>query len=127
MYDIANKNTGTFGIAGYKVPKEYQDARQLKYVREGMKPKNAPRATKKGDYISEAVKLSSGIPGPNSYNVVKPWVGEPKKQAPGKVPHRHTFLEEISIEGKRRPQPGPGAYDVLKAGKEKANSVKPRA
>ena len=65
MYDIANKNNGTFGISGYQVPKEYHDTRQLKYIREGQKPQKAPRATKKQDYISEAIKLAGQTPAPN--------------------------------------------------------------
>jgi len=126
MYDIANKNNGTFGISGYQVPKEYHDARQLKYIREGQKPMKAPRATKQGDYISQAIKLAGQTPAPNQYEIVKPWAPEKKDQRTVKPTQKRTFLEEIGLEAKRRPIPGPGAYDVLKGDQKKASSVKPR-
>lgn len=124
MYNASHRNDGSFGIHGYKVPKEYLDSREIKQMREGNKPKPAPRATKKGDYLTEAVKIASGIPAPNQYNVVKPWVDEKKKPTqPKNVGSKKTFLEEIALEAKRRPIPGPGAYDLLKDGKKKQGTL----
>jgi hypothetical protein len=124
MYDLVNKQDASWGISGYKVPQEYHDSRELKNIREGNPKKNAPKPTKKGDYLTETIKATKNLPAPNHYNVVKPWVDDTKKKTPPKVGNRITFLEAISIENKRRPQPGPGAYDVLKAAKVKPAALK---
>lgn len=120
MYDLVNKQDASWGISGYKVPQEYLDSRELKSIREGNPKKNAPKPTKKGDYLSETIKATKNLPAPNHYNVVKPWVDESKKKSAPKVGNRTTFLDAITLEGKRRPVPGPGQYDVLKTPKVKS-------
>ena len=129
MYSMANRNNAGWGISGYKVPKQYLDAKQMKAEREGTLKKVSPKPLNKGDYLSDAVKNASKTPGPNQYEIVKPWFDPKKqKQSPSKsVGKRRTFLEEIELEGKRRPVPGPGAYDLLKKDRKKTESPsKPR-
>lgn len=126
---MANKDNSGWGISGYKVPRQYYDAKQIKAEREGVQNKGTPKPLKKGDYLTETVKNASKIPGPNQYEIVKPWFDAKKqKQSPSKsVGKRKTFLEEIEIEGKKRPIPGPGAYDISKKnGKKTESSTKPR-
>jgi len=124
MYNLYNKQDSGFGISGYKVPVDYHDTRKLKAAREGNPKQKAPRATKHNDYLTETVKIASKLPGP-IYNVVKPWVDEKKKNsAPKNVAKRTTYLQDIAEEAKRRPVPGPGAYDVLKQSEKKPAGIR---
>jgi len=128
MYSLASKDNTNWGISGYKVPREYLDAREMKMAREGTQKKASPKPLKKSDYLTDTVKNASKTPAPNHYEIVKPWFDTKKQnQSPSKsVGKRKTFLEEIELEGKRRPIPGPGAYDLSKKDSKKGESLKPR-
>jgi hypothetical protein len=118
MYDISMRQNAAWGIEGYQVPKQYPDVRKLQEVREGKEKKKAPRELKKQDYLTEAVRYAKDIPGPQ-YDIVKPWAIENKAKAPPKnVPNRHTYIDLITLEQKRRPMPGPGAYQLRKTDKQ---------
>jgi len=111
MYNIAMRNNTVWGIDGYKVPAEYLDSRKLAEIHSGKFKKNAPRALKKPDYLTETL-LYAKTPAPNAYNVVKPWFDESKKGKPPKPTKKGSYIDAIIEENKRRPKPGPGAYNL---------------
>jgi Sperm-tail PG-rich repeat len=115
MYEISTRQNAAWGIEGYEPPKQYLDPKKIAEQRENKKTP-APRALKKGDYLTETLKAIKGFPGPNAYNIVKPWFPEDKKgkAPPGKVPHKNTFLDQLA----KSKVPGPGAYNLLKSDKE---------
>jgi len=118
MYDISMRHNAAWGIEGYEVPKQYPDARKLQEVRENKEKKKAPRALKSQSYLTEAVRFAKDVPGPQ-YDIVKPWAPENKNKAPPKnVPNRQTYIDQITLEQKRRPIPGPGAYQIRKTDKQ---------
>jgi hypothetical protein len=119
MYDISMRHNADWGIEGYEVPKAYPDARLLSEIRENKQKKKAPRALKSGDYLTETVRLAKSVPGPNHYNIVKPWFPEDKKRpAPKNVPQKNSYIDLIIKEQKLRPMPGPGAYNTRKSEKQ---------
>lgn len=115
MYDISTRQNAAWGIEGYEVPRDYLDSKRLAEIKEKKEVKPAPRALAKGDYLTETLRATKGIPGPNSYNIIKPWfpVDKIKKDAP-KVGNKNTFLDQIA----KNKTPGPGAYDLRKSDKQ---------
>ena len=115
-----------WGIEGYEAPRKYLDPRKLAEEREGKQKKPAPKALKKGDYLTETIRTAKDTPGPNFYNVVKPWFPEDKikKEPPKHIPIKNTYIDQIILEQKRRPVPGPGAYKVRKDEKEIEEEIK---
>jgi hypothetical protein len=120
MYEVSMRMNTAWGIEGYEAPRKYADPKELQEQREGKKKTPAPKALKKGDYLTETIRVAKGLPGPNHYNVVKPWFPEDKirKEAPKNVPTKNSYIDNIILEQKRRPIPGPGAYKVRKDEKE---------
>jgi len=124
LYDISMRQNSGWGIEGYQVPKQYPDIRKLQEIRENKEKKKAPRELKLTDYLTEAVRFAKDVPGPQ-YDIVKPWADEKKaKPAPKVVPNRHTYIDLITLEQKRRPLPGPGTYQIRKTDKQIEEEVK---
>jgi hypothetical protein len=118
MYDISMRHNADWGIEGYEVPRAYVDSRLLAEIKENKQKKKAPRALKKGDYLTDTVRLAKSLPGPNQYEIVKPWFPEDKKKpAPKNVGTKNSYIDLIVKEQKLRPIPGPGAYNTRKSEK----------
>jgi len=111
MYSIAMRNNTVWGIDGYKVPAEYLDSRKLQEISSGKFTKKAPRALKLPDYLTETLRYAK-TPGPNAYNIVKPWVDETKNKTQPKPTKKNSYIDLIIHENKTRPKPGPGAYNI---------------
>jgi len=111
MYNIAMRNNTHWGIDGYKVPSEYLDSRKLAVERSGKFTRPAPRALKMPDYLTDTLRYAK-TPGPNEYKIVKPWFDESKKGKAPKATKKSSYIDCIIDENKRRPKPGPGAYNL---------------
>jgi len=105
------RNNTVWGIDGYKVPAEYLDSRKLAEIHSGKFTKPAPRALNKPDYLTDTLRYAK-TPAPNAYNIVKPWFDESKKKQTVKATKKGSYIDEIIDENKRRPKPGPGAYNL---------------
>jgi len=69
-------------------------------------------------------RTTKAYPAPNKYDIVKPWVDEKRKKAPKYVTKKGSYIEGIIHEAKRRPVPGPGAYNIRKDDDGKKNGKK---
>jgi hypothetical protein len=112
MYNIAMRNNTVWGIEGYQVPRAYHDAKLMGEISKGNLKKAAPRALKTIDYLADHMKAVKGVPAPNHYEIMKPWVDEKNKPKAKHVTKKNTFIDSIIRESTLKPTPGPGAHNI---------------
>ena len=120
MYKISTR-AKPWGIEGYEIPKDYLDHKKLADIRENKK-QPPPKATKRGSYMDDATRLKKFVPGPDHYNLNQS-VKEEKSKPSKSVANRATYIDEILTNGKKRPTPGPNAYNIIKTEKQIQDEV----
>ena len=115
MFIYSRKPHDLFGIVGYDVPKKYCDPLKNMKDREYLNQKKGQKskAKIKDKYFDSKPKVS---PGPNVYNIMKPWVDEKEKRSKSVLSKtrnvsKYTYIDKIFLEAKRVKTPGPGSYN----------------
>lgn len=103
VYETANQKQRTFAIEGYQVPREYVDPlqiiedREMLKIKKGGKPRR--RATKRGSFLEDELKLHKIVPGPGKYSFSEEWPEKPKLKP--RYSEKLTFIQEIIKQEKK--------------------------
>ncbi len=114
LYKLVVGHQDSWGIAGYNVPRQYEDPELAKRRRvwasqkKGQKPRQY--VTRRGHYIDDILKVSKPIPAPNAYTISD---RPPVKKRNVPVLKKMNFIEEIFRNAERTKSPSPFSYSVI--------------
>ena len=110
MYKLTGSMSTQWGVEGYHLPVNHFDAaRQIKereYLAQKKGGKNKGYITKKYGVFDLVYKINKDRPGPGAYNIESEFHNAPKDQKKinkKNLPPKKTYIENIFIEQKIRP------------------------
>ena len=119
MYKVSLGVNQSWGVDGYRAPRQYQDPKPNKLLEKKTVSEDVKKKMKKGDYLAYTLKVAASLPGPNAFQSPTSWVNEKDKtKAKIKYGDRVSYVEQIFKDAKLRSVPGPGAYSLRKDPKE---------
>lgn len=104
MKSYFNKTRPKFGIKNYELKDNMIKAPYYKIDAIAVNKKDKPDGV-----FDQYVKMKSGVP-PAKYDILQDWAKNFEKRGKFLKGQKLTYIDDILIDGKKRPKPAPGLY-----------------